>query len=64
MSAMSRDVSTKHTATAVDLAAKLAALPKMATVDLRAEWRRLYRVNPPERIGRHLLELGVEFRWS
>ncbi len=62
MSAMSRDVSANHTATAVDLAAKLAALPEMAAVDLRAEWRRLYRTRPPQRIGRHLLELGVAWK--
>ena len=59
---MSRDVSAKHTATAVNLAAKLAALPEMTTADLRAEWRRLYRGNPPKRIGRHLLELGVAWK--
>jgi len=62
MSAMSRDVSARHTATTVDLAAKLAALPEMATVDLRVEWRRLHRANPPQRIGRHLLELGVAWK--
>ncbi len=59
---MSRDVSAKHTATAADLAAKLAALPEMAAVDLRAEWRRLHRAHPPQRIGRHLLELGVAWK--
>ena len=59
---MSRDVSARHTATTVDLAAKLAALPEMATVDLRVEWRRLHRANPPQRIGRHLLELGVAWK--
>ncbi len=52
----------KRTATAVDLATKLAALPKMAAVDLRAEWRRLHRAHPPQRIGRHLLELGVAWK--
>ena len=52
----------KHTATAVDLATKLAALPEMAAVDLRAEWRRLHRAHPPQRIGRHLLELGVAWK--
>jgi hypothetical protein len=62
MSAMSRDLSAKHTATVVDLAAKLAALPEMAADDLRAEWRRLYRAHPPKRIGRHLLELGVAWK--
>ncbi len=59
---MSRDLTAKHTATAADLTAKLAALPEMATVDLRAEWRRLYRVHPPQKIGRHLLELGVAWK--
>lgn len=59
---MSRDVSAKRTAAAVDLAAKLAELPEMAAVDLRAEWRRLYRAHPPRRIGRHLLELGVAWK--
>ncbi len=52
----------KHTGTAVDLATKLAALPKMAAVDLRAEWRRLHRAHPPQRIGRHLLEHGVSWK--
>ncbi len=51
-----------HTTTAVDLATKLAALPEMAAVDLRAEWRRLHRAHPPQRIGRHLLELGVAWK--
>ncbi len=59
---MSRDVSAKHTTAAADLAAKLAALPEMAAVDLRAEWRRLHRAYPPQRIGRHLLELGVAWK--
>ena len=62
MSAMSRDLSATRTAAAADLAAKLAALPEMAAVDLRAEWRRLHRAHPPQRIGRHLLELGVAWK--
>lgn len=59
---MSRDVSAKRTAASADLAAKLAALPEIAAVELRAEWRRLYRAHPPHRIGRHLLELGVAWK--
>ncbi len=59
---MSRDVSAKRTALAADLATKLAALPEMTAVDLRAEWRRLHRAHPPQRIGRHLLELGVAWK--
>jgi len=62
MTAMSRESTAKRTATAADLAAKLAALPEMTTADLRAEWRRLYRVHPPQKIGRHLLELGVAWK--
>jgi hypothetical protein len=62
MTAMSRGPTAKHTATAADLAVKLATLPEMATADLRAEWRRLYRVHPPQKIGRHLLELGVAWK--
>ncbi len=62
MSAMSSNVSAKRTAPVADLAAKLAALSEMAAVDLRAEWRRLYRAHPPTRVGRHLLELGVAWK--
>ncbi len=62
MSAMSKHLSAKHTAAGTDVVAKLAALPEMAAVDLRAEWRRLYRAHPPRRIGRHLLELGVGWK--
>jgi hypothetical protein len=59
---MSRGLPTQRPAAAADLAAKLAALPEMAVVDLRAEWRRLYRAHPPQKIGRHLLELGVAWK--
>ena len=59
---MSSDVSTKRTGAAADLAAKLAAISEMAAVELRTEWRRLYRAHPPKRIGRHLLELGVAWK--
>ena len=62
MSVNSGGVSAKRSAPVVDLAAKLAALPEMAAVELRAEWRRLYRAHPPKRIGRHLLELGVAWK--
>jgi len=59
---MSRDASAKHTAAATDLAASLAALPEMATVDLRAEWRRLYRSQAPRRIRRDLLVLAIAWK--
>ena len=59
---MSRDVSAKPTAADSDLAAKLAALLEMATVDLRAEWRRLYRSHPPLHIRRDLLVLAIAWK--
>ncbi len=59
---MSRDVSAKPAAADSDLAAKLAALPEMATVDLRAEWRRLYRSHAPRRIRRDLLVLAIAWK--
>ena len=50
------------TSGAADLATRLAALPGLSHSDLRAEWRRLYRSEPPKKIGRDLLELGVAWR--
>ncbi len=62
MNALSREASAKRAAAAADLAAKLATLPEMAIGDLRAEWRRLYRAHPPNKIGRRLLELGIAWK--
>ena len=59
---MSKHLSAKHAVASANLVAKLAALPEMAAVDLRAEGRRLYRAHPPRRIGRHLLMLGVAWK--
>ena len=50
------------TATATDLAARLAALPGLAHEELRSEWRRLYRAHPPKSLSRDLLELGVAWK--
>ena len=47
---------------ASDLAERLAKLNQLTRTDLRAEWRRLYRVHPPERLSRDLLELGVAWK--
>ncbi len=44
------------------LAGKLAALPDLAVAELRAEWRRLYRAQPPKGVGRDLLALGVAWK--
>jgi hypothetical protein len=59
---MSKTIPPPQTATATDLSAKLAGLLEMTVVDLRAEWRRLYRTHPPKKIGRRLLELGVAWK--
>jgi Protein of unknown function (DUF2924) len=48
--------------TGPDLARQLAALPGLCYADLRAEWRRLYRASPPNKIGRDVLELGVAWK--
>ena len=50
------------TATATDLAARLAALPGLAHEELRSEWRRLHRADPPRRISREVLELGIAWK--
>lgn len=45
-----------------ELPARLAALGTMERDDLVAEWRRQFRSNPPDRIRRELLELGIAWR--
>jgi len=62
MSAVPRGGTAKGQASSRDLAVKLAALPTMTIRDLRAEWRRIYRVDPPQKVGRHLLELGIAWK--
>ncbi len=49
-----RDASSKD-----PVAVKLRALAGMGYDALRAEWRRVYRANPPKRVSRDLLMLGV-----
>ena len=44
------------------LATEIAALGEMAYSDLRLAWRRLYRVHPPKKLSRDLLELGVAWK--
>lgn len=43
-------------------AAHLTALGGMERDELIAEWRRLFRANPPGRIRRDLLELGIAWK--
>jgi hypothetical protein len=45
-----------------DLATRLVALRGKSHATLRAEWRRLYRSEPPKRVSRDLLELGVAWK--
>lgn len=45
-----------------ELPARLAALGTMERNDLVAEWRRQFRSNPPDRIRRELLELGIAWK--
>ncbi len=59
---MSRHLSAKHTAAVTDLVTKLQTLEQMDYAALRREWRRLYRVQPPNRVARDLLELGVAWK--
>src|SRR5229473_4831228 len=47
---------------AQSVGAKLKALGSMDHAALRAEWRRLYRVEPPKRVARELLVLGVGWK--
>jgi hypothetical protein len=44
------------------VAEKLRLLESMDYVVLRDEWRRLYRSNPPKRVARELLLLGVAWK--
>lgn len=44
------------------LTAEITALGEMTYADLRFAWRRLYRVHPPKKLSRDLLELGVAWK--
>ena len=44
------------------LAAEITALGGMTYTDLRFAWRRHYRVHPPKKLSRDLLELGVAWK--
>lgn len=44
------------------VAARLQALEEMDCSALRAEWRRFYRAQPPKRVSRNLLFLGVAWK--
>ena len=42
--------------------AELTALGSMSAADLRTEWVRLYRSQPPKKLSRNLLNLGVAWK--
>lgn len=44
------------------LAAEIASLGRIAYTDLRVTWLRLYRVEPPKKVGRDVLELGIAWK--
>jgi len=48
--------------TADTVAGRLQALEQMDYATLRREWRRLYRAQPPNRVARDLLMLGVGWK--
>ncbi len=56
------DGRTRDTSSEDAVAVKLRALAEMNQAALRAEWRRLYRANPPKRVSRDLLMLGVAWK--
>lgn len=45
-----------------DVETRLAGLPERPTRELRAEWRRLHRVEPPPRLSRDLLVRGIAYK--
>lgn len=58
----SSSVGTHKRANTEALAAEINALGEMTYADLRFAWRRLYRVHPPKKLSRDLLELGVAWK--
>ena len=52
----------ESSANAEMVAAKLRTLAEAAYAELLEEWRRLFRAQPPKRIGRELLILGVAWK--
>jgi hypothetical protein len=46
----------------IDIAADLARLADLTIFELRAEWRRLHRAQPPMRLSRDLLMRGITYK--
>ena len=47
---------------AVDIAAEMVRLGELTIFELRGEWRRLLRLQPPRRLSRDLLIRGVTYK--
>lgn len=47
---------------AVDVVAEMARLGVLTLFELRAEWRRLHRLQPPMRLSRDLLIRGIAYK--
>lgn len=56
------DSRSRDTSSGDAVAVRLQALAEMDYNALRAEWRRLYRAQPPKRVSRDLLILGVAWK--
>jgi hypothetical protein len=54
--------SADHSRAAAELGDRLGGLAELDYVELRVEWRRLYRTHPPKKMSRDLLELGVAWK--
>ncbi len=50
------------TRAAIDVAAELARLGDLTNFELRGEWRRLHRMQPPKTLSRDLLIRGITYR--
>jgi hypothetical protein len=48
----------------VDIEAAIAALRQRTTPDLRTEWRKLYRAEPPRRLSRDLILRAIAHRFQ
>lgn len=46
----------------IDISAELARLADLTIFELRAEWRRLHRAQPPMRLSRDLLKRGITYK--
>jgi len=57
-----QSVGARRLADAGSLATEIAALGTTTYTDLRFAWRRLYRVDPPKKLSRDLLELGIAWK--